>query len=99
MLPAWRTSRPPDTYCAPRISPTLAEICFAVGLQSIGSFTTSFTRTFGKSPTAYAPTIRPRRTWPACPPASSASTPDPNAARFEKTTPKCPPSIGNDLFR
>jgi AraC-like DNA-binding protein len=31
----------------------VAEICFSVGLQSVGSFTTSFTRTFGMSPTAY----------------------------------------------
>jgi AraC-like DNA-binding protein len=32
---------------------SVADICFDVGLQSIGSFTTSFTRTFGVSPTAY----------------------------------------------
>jgi AraC-like DNA-binding protein len=32
---------------------SVAEICFSVGLQSVGSFTTSFTRTFGLSPTAY----------------------------------------------
>ena len=32
---------------------TVTEICFAVGLRSVGSFTTSFTRTFGLSPTAY----------------------------------------------
>jgi AraC-like DNA-binding protein len=32
---------------------TVTEICFAVGLRSVGSFTTSFTRTFGVSPTAY----------------------------------------------
>ena len=32
---------------------SVAEICFSVGLQSVGSFTTSFTRTFGVSPTAY----------------------------------------------
>ena len=32
---------------------SVAEICFDVGLQSVGSFTTSFTRTFGMSPTAY----------------------------------------------
>jgi AraC-like DNA-binding protein len=32
---------------------TVADICFSVGLQSIGSFTTSFTRTYGVSPTAY----------------------------------------------
>jgi AraC-like DNA-binding protein len=32
---------------------SIADICFSVGLQSVGSFTTSFTRTFGDSPTAY----------------------------------------------
>jgi AraC-like DNA-binding protein len=32
---------------------SVTEICFSVGLQSVGSFTTSFTRTFGCSPTAY----------------------------------------------
>jgi AraC-like DNA-binding protein len=32
---------------------SVAEICFSVGLRSVGSFTTSFTRTFGVSPTAY----------------------------------------------
>jgi AraC-like DNA-binding protein len=32
---------------------SVAEICLTVGLQSIGSFTTSFTRTYGQSPTVY----------------------------------------------
>jgi AraC-like DNA-binding protein len=32
---------------------SVAEICFSVGLRSVGSFTTSFTRTYGVSPTAY----------------------------------------------
>src|SRR6188472_3479017 len=32
---------------------SVAEICLSVGLQSVGSFTSSFTRTFGKSPTVY----------------------------------------------
>jgi AraC-like DNA-binding protein len=32
---------------------SVAEICFSVGLKSVGSFTTSFTRTYGVSPTAY----------------------------------------------
>ena len=32
---------------------SVAEICLDVGLQSVGSFTTSFTRTYGKSPTVY----------------------------------------------
>jgi AraC-like DNA-binding protein len=32
---------------------SVADICLSVGLHSVGSFTTSFTRTFGRSPTAY----------------------------------------------
>jgi AraC-like DNA-binding protein len=32
---------------------TVAEVCFTVGFSSVGSFTTSFGRTFGLSPTAY----------------------------------------------
>jgi AraC-like DNA-binding protein len=32
---------------------SVADICFSVGLSSVGSFTTSFGRTFGVSPTAY----------------------------------------------
>ena len=32
---------------------SVAEICFAVGLTSVGSFTTSFHRAYGLSPTAY----------------------------------------------
>jgi AraC-like DNA-binding protein len=32
---------------------SVADICLDIGLRSVGSFTTSFTRTFGVSPTAY----------------------------------------------
>ena len=32
---------------------SVAVICLSVGLQSVGSFTTSFTHTYGVSPTAY----------------------------------------------
>ena len=32
---------------------TVADVCLLVGLRSVGSFTTSFGRTFGVSPTAY----------------------------------------------
>jgi AraC-like DNA-binding protein len=32
---------------------TVAEICFSIGLRSVGSFTTSFRRAFGESPTEY----------------------------------------------
>jgi AraC-like DNA-binding protein len=36
----------------------VSRICFAVGLGSLGSFTTSFHRMFGRTPTAY------RKAWP-----------------------------------
>jgi AraC-like DNA-binding protein len=32
---------------------SVSDICLTVGLRSVGSFTTSFGRTFGLSPTAY----------------------------------------------
>ena len=38
---------------------SVIEICLAVGLRSVGSFTTSFTRTYGMSPTAYRATFPP----------------------------------------
>jgi AraC-like DNA-binding protein len=43
---------------------SVAEICLEVGLQAVGSFTTSFKRMYGMTPTAY-------RT--ASPPASAAA--------------------------
>ena len=48
---------------------TVADICLSVGLTSIGSFTTSFTRMFGRSPTAYRagfPPASERALIPAC---------------------------------
>ncbi len=48
---------------------TVAEICFAVGLASVGSFTSSFTRAFGLSPTRYRAAFPPARAHafvPAC---------------------------------
>jgi AraC-like DNA-binding protein len=38
---------------------SVAEICLAVGLQGIGSFTTSFKRAFGKTPTEYRASFPP----------------------------------------
>jgi AraC-like DNA-binding protein len=38
---------------------SVVDICLAVGLQSVGSFTTSFTRTYGVSPTAYRAAFPP----------------------------------------
>ena len=39
----------------------VAEICRAVGLRSVGSFTTSFGRAFGRSPLAYRAAHGPDR--------------------------------------
>ena len=38
---------------------SVATVCFDVGLQSVGSFTTSFKRAFGASPTAYRASFPP----------------------------------------
>src|SRR5690348_15876451 len=38
---------------------SVADICFSVGLQGVASFPTSFSRTFGKSPTAYRAAFPP----------------------------------------
>jgi AraC-like DNA-binding protein len=32
---------------------SVADVCFSVGLQSVGSFTTSFKRIYGQTPTVY----------------------------------------------
>jgi len=47
----------------------VADICFSVGLQSVGSFTTSFSRTYEQSPTVYRATFPPANAHaviPAC---------------------------------
>ena len=38
---------------------SVAEVCLDVGLQSIGSFTTSFKRAYGQTPTAYRASFPP----------------------------------------
>jgi AraC-like DNA-binding protein len=48
---------------------SVADICISVGLESVGSFTTSFTRMFGMPPTAYRANFPPARAHaliPAC---------------------------------
>jgi AraC-like DNA-binding protein len=47
----------------------VVSICFAVGLRSVGSFTTSFTRAYGITPTAYRASFPPASRYaliPAC---------------------------------
>ena len=48
---------------------SVAEVCLSVGLTSVGSFTTSFTRMFGRSPLAYRasyPAAADQARVPAC---------------------------------
>lgn len=48
---------------------SVAEICCSVGLSSVGSFTSSFSRTYGCSPTAYRdryPPAAAHAVLPAC---------------------------------
>jgi AraC-like DNA-binding protein len=47
----------------------VAEVCFEVGLSSVGSFTTSFKRIYGQTPTQYRAAHPPAATWamvPSC---------------------------------
>ena len=64
---------------------SVADICLTVGLRSVGSFTTSFGRAYGKSPTEYRAAFPPameRARVPTCVmlawgrPSSSASRPE-----------------------
>jgi AraC-like DNA-binding protein len=48
---------------------SVASICFSIGLRSVGSFTTSFTRAYGMTPTAYRASFPPASRYaliPAC---------------------------------
>ncbi len=38
---------------------SVSDVCFSVGLRSLGSFTTSFARTYGLSPAAYRDAFPP----------------------------------------
>src|SRR6195952_4091964 len=48
---------------------SVADICMSVGLQSVGSFTTSFQRMFASTPSAYRACLPPASTFaliPSC---------------------------------
>ena len=64
---------------------SVADICFTVGLRSVGSFTTSFGRIYGLSPTAYRRAIRRPPLVPRSRPASCAPGRARSPAGFEKT--------------
>jgi AraC-like DNA-binding protein len=64
----------------------VASICFAVGLRSVGSFTSSFTRAYGITPTAYRASFPPASRSALIPACVLRAHGRPHPARFEKTT-------------
>ena len=78
---------------------SVAEICFSVGLQSVGSFTTSFTRTYGVVADRVprdVPAGRRARADPGV--RRRAPTAARNAARFEKTARRRATSLARRPF-
>jgi AraC-like DNA-binding protein len=73
---------------------SVADICMAVGLESVGSFTSSFKRTYGRTPTAYRASFPPARVYARVPEcilrvyARNAGSPD--RAHSEKTAASAP---------
>ncbi len=64
---------------------SVADICMQVGLTSVGSFTSSFTKRFGKTPTEYRDSFPPATTWVMIPPCVMKVYGRPGTARSEKT--------------
>lgn len=75
---------------------TVLDICATVGLHSVGSFTTSFSRTFGLSPTAYRATYPPALANVRIPTCVLQAYARPHPARLEKTPVSSLASVGAD---
>ena len=65
---------------------SVADICVTVGLSSVGSFTTAFSRMFGLSPTAYRASHPPAATRARVPTCVLLAQARPQRAVFEKTS-------------
>ena len=63
---------------------SVAEICFTVGLQSVGSFTTSFGRIYGLTPTAYRASYPPAATRARIPTCVLRAWARPQSSRFRE---------------
>jgi len=64
---------------------TVAAVCVSVGLQSIGSFTTSFKRAYGQTPTEYRAKQPPAALFAKVPSCVLHTYLRPETARFKKT--------------
>jgi AraC-like DNA-binding protein len=78
---------------------TVADICHTVGLRSVGSFTTSFSRMFGCSPTAYRATHPPAAARLRIPTCVLLAWTRPQSSRFREDSPHAArlvlPAIGD----
>jgi AraC-like DNA-binding protein len=75
---------------------SVADACVSVGLQSVGSFTTSFHRTYGVSPTAYRAKFPPAVSRAMVPSCIVRAFGRPKAARLEKTAERPAASVASD---
>lgn len=69
---------------------SVLDVCLAVGLQSVGSFTTSFTRMFGRSPTAYRAAFPPAAAHAIVPACVVRAYGRPKRRTFREETPAAP---------
>jgi len=65
---------------------SVADICLTVGLRSLGSFTTSFTRAYGLSPTAYRAAYPPAATRARIPTCVLQAYARPQSSTFREDT-------------
>jgi AraC-like DNA-binding protein len=66
---------------------TVAAICFDVGLTSVGSFTTSFKRNFGKTPTEYRASFPPASAYAVVPSCMVRANNRPRKRTFREDSP------------
>jgi AraC-like DNA-binding protein len=69
---------------------SVAEVCLAVGLQGIGSFTTSFKRAFGKTPTQYRAAFPPASNLARVPACVVRANARPQHRTFREDSPPAP---------
>lgn len=69
----------------------VTEICFAVGLASVGSFTTSFRRVHGRTPLAYRAQFPPARRHIRIPGCIARAYGRPQNRTFREARPSCRP--------
>jgi AraC-like DNA-binding protein len=63
---------------------SIADICFTVGLSSVGSFTTTFGRTYGRTPTEYRAAHPPALTRARVPTCVLQAYARPQGSRFRE---------------